>query len=386
MSLQEARLRCLAPDTVVPPTNGSAARTLGMARAVRPHLAGVLLQCFSPDAAPATGVDGVEVVHVVKPTTGPPRALNVLRMFSSRTFGFRFPAWPVEPDTIVQLESPLLYEAARAASPGPFILNAHNVYQDMAHFPQSRLAERVFQRVTAGRQARVETACWQAARHVFFCSEQDRQRAAALHGGIAGKSSVVPNCVDAARFTPRPSERFAEGGPVLFIGTTRYPPNFFAIDELCTAIAPALPALTFQIVGDAALKPRRVPANVRFTGRLPSTAAHLAAAQVAVAPLRHGSGTRLKLLEFFAAGLAVVCTAKAAEGLDVRDGREVRFAETAADFVAAIRALHADPATAAALGAAARRLVERRYDWATHVPHILGIYARHRPRRRPDGG
>lgn len=107
-------------------------------------------------------------------------------------------------------------------------------------------------------------------------------------------------------------------------------------------------------MGDATLKPRRVPANLRFAGRVPSTAAQLAAAQVAVAPLRHGSGTRLKLLEFFAAGLPVVCTAKAAEGLDVRDDRDVRFAETAAEFIAAIRALHADPATAAALGARRR--------------------------------
>jgi glycosyltransferase involved in cell wall biosynthesis len=351
-----------------------------MARAVRPHLGGVVLQCFSPDAAPAASVDGLEVVHVPKPTTGPARVLNIARMFSSRTFGFRIPAVPVEPRTIVQLESPLLYEAARAAGIGAFVLNAHNVYQDMAHFPQARLAETVFQRVTARRQARVETACWQAARHIFFCSEQDRQRAAALQAGVAGKSSIVPNCVDVARFRPRPSARFADGGTVLFIGTTRYPPNFFAIDELCAAIAPALPRLTFEVVGDATLKPGRVPANVRFAGRVPSTTAHLAAAQVAVAPLRHGSGTRLKLLEFFAAGLPVVCTAKAAEGLDVQDGRHVRLAETAEEFVDAIRVLHADAAAAAALGTAARRLVEERYDWAAHVPHMLGVYTRHRPR------
>ncbi len=378
MNRDHIRLRCLAPDTVVPPSNGSAARTLGMARAVRPHVGGVVLECFSPDAAPAPGPDGLDIVHVAKPTTGLARALHIARMFSSRSFGFRFSALSGAPDTIVQLESPLLFEAARAAGLGAFVLNAHNVYQDMAHFPQARRAETVFQRVTAGRQARVESACWQAAAHVFFCSQHDRQRAESLHHGVADKSSVVPNCVDVARFTPRPSERFSGGGSVLFIGTTRYPPNFFAINELCTAIAPALPELTFQIVGDATLQPRRVPANVRFAGRVPSTAAHFAAAQVAVAPLRHGSGTRLKLLEFFAAGLPVVCTAKAAEGLDVRDGREVRFAETTAEFIAAIRAVHADPALAATLGAAARRLVESRYQWAAHVPHMLEVYARPR--------
>jgi len=47
----DIRLVCLAPDTVVPAANGSAARTVGLAGAVRPYLAGVELHSFSPVAA-----------------------------------------------------------------------------------------------------------------------------------------------------------------------------------------------------------------------------------------------------------------------------------------------------------------------------------------------
>jgi glycosyltransferase involved in cell wall biosynthesis len=43
--------------------------------------------------------------------------------------------------------------------------------------------------------------------------------------------------------------------------------------------------------------------------------------------------------------------------------------------VAAVRELHGDPAQAAALGAAARALVEERYDWRVHVPALLAVYA-----------
>jgi glycosyltransferase involved in cell wall biosynthesis len=118
-----------------------------------------------------------------------------------------------------------------------------------------------------------------------------------------------------------------------------------------------------------------VPANVRLVGRVASTVRHLATAQVAIAPVRHGSGTRLKLLEYFAAGLPVVCTAKAAEGLDVEDGRHVRLVESPRQMAAALRALHADPAACAALGAAARTLVQDRYDWALHGPKLLEVYA-----------
>jgi glycosyltransferase involved in cell wall biosynthesis len=154
----------------------------------------------------------------------------------------------------------------------------------------------------------------------------------------------------------------------------RYPPNFFAAEEICDALAPRLPDLAFRILGEAPWRPARIPANVRFTGRVPSTAAPLAGAQVAVAPVRHGSGTRLKLLEYFAAGLPVVCTAKAAEGLEVEDRRHLWLAETPQEMANAVRTLHADPARSAALGAAARALVEARYDWRSQVPALLEIY------------
>jgi len=74
-------------------------------------------------------------------------------------------------------------------------------------------------------------------------------------GNLAGKSTIVPNCVDAGAFVPRPASTFRRGGPVLFMGTTRYPPNFFAIQEICRDVAPALPDLEAR----ARTNPRDVP-------------------------------------------------------------------------------------------------------------------------------
>jgi glycosyltransferase involved in cell wall biosynthesis len=48
---------------------------------------------------------------------------------------------------------------------------------------------------------------------------------------------------------------------------------------------------------------------------------------VAAVPLMQGGGTRLKILEAFAAGVPVVSTSKGAEGLDVLDGREIVIAD-----------------------------------------------------------
>ena len=371
----DIRLVCLAPDTVVPAANGSAARTVGLAGAVRPYLAGVELHSFSPVSQPARGPGGLDVVHIARPTTGLARLRFIGSALLGPALGFRFPTRLDGEHRVIQLASPLLFEAARRAGLGRFVLDAHNVYQDMTDFPQALLGDRVFYRVTRRRQARMELACWARAAHVIFCSRVDRDRAERLLPGVAAKSTIVPNCVDVRGFTPRPAAAFRGGGPVLFMGTTRYPPNFFAIREICREIAPALPHLEFRIVGDATWAPSPVPANVRFLGRVDSTAEHLAAAQVAIAPVRHGSGTRLKLLEYFAAGLPVVCTAKAAEGLEVENLQHVRLADTPAEMVAEVRALHADAEACARLGAAARALVTSRYDWQAQVPALLTIYA-----------
>jgi polysaccharide biosynthesis protein PslH len=375
--LRDLRLVCVAPDTVVPPVNGSAARTFGLAAAVRPHLGAVTLRCFSSAPAPAHPPARLEVVHVPRPSRGIARALHLVRMLLGPTLGFRFPASLNTPRSLVQLESPLLFAAARRAGLARFVLDAHNVYQDMALFPQASAGDRLFYRLTRARQARIEVACWRRASHVLFCSSVDRDRAERLAPGVAAKSTIVPNCVDAGAFRPRPAAAFANGGPVVFVGTMRYPPNFFALEEICRDLAPALPDVQFDIVGDAAVRPARAPRNVHFLGRVESTATPLALAQLAVAPVRHGSGTRLKILEYFAAGLPVVCPAKAAEGLEVEHGRHLLLAETPQDAVEAIRALRADPARCARLGAAARALVEVRYDWRVHVPALLAIYTAH---------
>lgn len=370
-------LTCLAPDTVMPPANGSAARTVGLAAAVRPYLAGVAIHSFSVTPQPSHGPGRLEIIHLPLPAGGAARARYLASALLGPALGFKFPSRIDDERALVQLESPLLFEAARRAGLRRFVLDAHNVYQDMTAFPQASLRDRVFYRVTRRRQAKMESACWTQAAHVIFCSPVDRARAERLLPGMAAKSTIVPNCVDVGAFPPRPALAFRRGGPVLFVGTTRYPPNFFAIQEICRDVATALPDLEFRVVGDAAWAPTQVPPNVRFLGRVASTARELAAAQLAIAPVRHGSGTRLKLLEYFAAGLPVVCTAKAAEGLDVEDGRHLRLVDTPQEMVAAVRALHADAEACAALGAAARALVQARYDWGAHVPSLLDVYSRH---------
>ena len=62
-----------------------------------------------------------------------------------------------------------------------------------------------------------------------------------------------------------------------------------------------------------------------------------------MAPLRYGAGMKGKVGEALAAGLPVVLTSVAAEGMDLVHEEHVLIADTAADFAAAVQRLYEDP-------------------------------------------
>jgi glycosyltransferase involved in cell wall biosynthesis len=113
-------------------------------------------------------------------------------------------------------------------------------------------------------------------------------------------------------------------------------------------------------------------------------------ASVYVAPLRMGSGTRLKLLEAMAFGKAIVSTRIGAEGLVGTDkASNQRELIVVADndpaaFAAAAVTLLRHPGQRVRLGTAARTFVENHYDWRVIIPRLESLYTgRDAGRRRP---
>jgi glycosyltransferase involved in cell wall biosynthesis len=82
-----------------------------------------------------------------------------------------------------------------------------------------------------------------------------------------------------------------------------------------------------------------------------------------VVPLRVGGGTRLKILDAWAMGKAVVSTSVGCEGLDARDGENILVRDDPAEFAAAVRRVLEDDALRARLGEGARRTAEEVYEW-----------------------
>jgi hypothetical protein len=85
----------------------------------------------------------------------------------------------------------------------------------------------------------------------------------------------------------------------------------------------------------------------------------------AVVPLLTGSGTRLKILEAWAAGLPVVSTTIGAEGLPVRDGENALLADGAEAFAGAVTRLLTCRELRRSIGSAGRLLLEKEFTWET---------------------
>jgi glycosyltransferase involved in cell wall biosynthesis len=103
--------------------------------------------------------------------------------------------------------------------------------------------------------------------------------------------------------------------------------------------------------------------RIELTGFVDDAVAVLAQSQVAIVPLLAGSGTRIKILEAWAARTPIVSTTLGAEGLECRDREHLLLADDPEKFITAVSELLALPDDRARIGAAGRRLYEERYTW-----------------------
>jgi glycosyltransferase involved in cell wall biosynthesis len=113
-------------------------------------------------------------------------------------------------------------------------------------------------------------------------------------------------------------------------------------------------------VGTGLSEPPSADQRVRALGFVEDLGAVYAEASCAVVPLLQGGGTPLKLVEALAHGLPVVATARAAAGLEVRDGEHCLIADGPEAFAAALLSLLRGGG--AELGRRGRELALERYS------------------------
>ena len=203
-----------------------------------------------------------------------------------------------------------------------------------------------------------------------FVSAEEAALFRAQRPAEAEKIRAVPSGVDFAYFDPA----IVQAAPYpldrlnfVFTGTMDYPPNVDAVRWFATEILPIIRReqdAHFHIVGSSPAAEVRALAGdgVFVTGRVPDVRPYVAYATAGVAPMRIARGIQNKVLEAMAMGRPVVVTPDALEGIEATAGVELLLGDGAEAFAA--RCLEAARPEAAAIGQAARRLIERSYSWA----------------------
>ena len=196
---------------------------------------------------------------------------------------------------------------------------------------------------------------------LLTCSVSDAENI----GQYSSNIHVFPNSIPS---TPLP--QVAKQADLVFSGNLEYPPNKTAVGWFYREVWPLLsathPSVTWRIVGLHPDAVRGVVAGdkrIVLTGPVEKAVPAIAASRIAIVPLLTGSGTRIKILEAWAAGLPVVSTNLGAQGLDYEEGKEILIADTPINFAETLRKLLDNPDLCLQLGAAGRCLYEREYTW-----------------------
>ena len=189
----------------------------------------------------------------------------------------------------------------------------------------------------------LELALVRACDRTLVVSESERDLLAGLAPGAP--VSVLSNV-----HTPGPEAGVAGRPGVLFVGSFEHPPNrdaaYWLAGEIWPLVRRRVPDAVLDLVGHDPTNELRVldGQGVRFRGWVADLAALYDTARLSVAPLRFGAGVKGKVGESLAAGVPVVGTTLAFEGMRLRDGAEVLVGDKAEEIAVGIVALLTDDA------------------------------------------
>ncbi len=390
------RILIVTSEVPYPPTSGGSIRVYGIVRGLASLGHSVDVLCFGSGSVHST-LSASAAVHLVAPTMRSRWARLRTLLFTSRA-DIETRLWSdafqqqlaemlrSQQYDVIQfegIEMACYMRVARAAAPHtPIIFDTFNAEAELQRAIASlerrrlaRLPQAVYSWLQYRRISRYERELCQQASAVIAVSEED---AALLRRYMPSRAlHVVPSGIFVDDYTADTRALPLGERSLVFTGKMDYRPNADAMMWFMEAVMPRLHDASLVIVGQ---KP--TPAVVRMaarhhaqiTGYVESVIPYLRGAAVYIAPLRMGSGTRLKSLEAMACGCAIVATSLAAAGLNDALRRAMVIADDETSFAQAVNGLLSDPAQRQALQQQAPQAVRAHYDWAVILGRLVAVY------------
>jgi glycosyltransferase involved in cell wall biosynthesis/2-polyprenyl-3-methyl-5-hydroxy-6-metoxy-1,4-benzoquinol methylase len=215
---------------------------------------------------------------------------------------------------------------------------------------------------------------------IFACSTQDAKKLQAKYKIPCNKIVIVPNGVDDDFFnyvTPYSYDK----PTAIFVGNFDHAPNVYAAKIIVNKIAASAHKekedFFFVLVGRDPpqwLNKRENKNYVRVFANVKDVRPFIDGADVAIAPIYHGSGTRIKILEYMALSKPVVSTSKGAEGLDAENGKHILLRNRPEEFAEAIIELLSNRKLATQIGKNGHKLAMEKYLWKDIVRKVIKVH------------
>ncbi|TDI83755.1 MAG: glycosyltransferase [Caldithrix sp.] len=205
-----------------------------------------------------------------------------------------------------------------------------------------------------------------------------------FHARLTGNDNfvVIPNGVEIDYFTPNGIPH--KSNTLVWVGSMKDPYNADAVDYFLENILPRIkteiPDVEVNFVGASPTKllKRKASENehLKISGFVDDVRPHMEQATVFIAPIRCGSGTKIKILNALSMSMPVVTTPVGAEGIAVVDDENIIIAKDDEDFANKTIMLLRNPEFAKNIGKNGRQLVEELYDWQAIHKQRHQLYAK----------
>ncbi|MHA1360535.1 MAG: glycosyltransferase family 4 protein [Candidatus Helarchaeota archaeon] len=202
-------------------------------------------------------------------------------------------------------------------------------------------------------------------RIVSVC-EEDRQLTLSVYP--EAKVDVIENGVDCSYYFPSKKQKM--GPPqILFTGTSA-PRNVTALRQFTHNVWPLiqreLPEVELWVAGnfkhEAQIEFKKYK-NIHFTGWIKDIRPYFNKSDVFIAPFEETHGSKLKIAEAMAMGMAIVSTPQGIRGFSLIDGESVLIANDNKQFASHVLRLLTDIKLREKLGVAAREVALSTIDW-----------------------
>lgn len=196
----------------------------------------------------------------------------------------------------------------------------------------------------------------------------------------AKKQHVCPVGVNMGSYTTVQKESNTSLN-VFHLGSLDWMPNLEGIEwflnEVWPLVIKELPKVQFHIAGRN--MPQWITAldgsnNIVIDGEIPSAPEYLKSNSIMVVPLKSGSGMRVKIIEGFAAGKAIVSTTVGAEGIKYSEDENIAIADTPVEFSNKLIDLLGSKEKIAQMGQQAQVLVSREYSDVSTAKSLMHFY------------